>query len=60
MTDYDAIVVGAGPAGCSLALRLARAGRAVLLADGAEFPRDKVCGEGVMPAGARHFYVADQ
>lgn len=53
MAHYDAIIVGAGPAGASLALRLARAGRTCLLADGAHFPRDKVCGEGIMPAGVR-------
>jgi 2-polyprenyl-6-methoxyphenol hydroxylase-like FAD-dependent oxidoreductase len=49
--DYDAIVVGAGPAGAALTLRLARSGKTVLLVDGATFPRDKVCGEGIMPAG---------
>jgi 2-polyprenyl-6-methoxyphenol hydroxylase-like FAD-dependent oxidoreductase len=48
---YDAIVVGAGPAGSSLALRLGRAGRRCLLVDGASFPREKVCGEGIMPSG---------
>jgi geranylgeranyl reductase family protein len=42
---YDAIVVGAGPAGCSCALFLANAGREVLLLDKAAFPREKVCGD---------------
>ncbi|MCX6771344.1 MAG: NAD(P)/FAD-dependent oxidoreductase [Candidatus Micrarchaeota archaeon] len=43
---YDAIVVGAGPAGCSCALFLANAGREVLLVDkAASFPREKVCGD---------------
>jgi geranylgeranyl reductase family protein len=42
---YDAIVVGAGPAGCSCALYLANAGREVLLLDKAAFPREKVCGD---------------
>ncbi len=42
---YDAIVVGAGPAGCSCALFLANAGREVLLLDKANFPREKVCGD---------------
>lgn len=48
---YDAIVIGAGPAGSSLALHLARQGRRCALIDGATFPRVKVCGEGVMPHG---------
>lgn len=46
MTDrYDAIVVGAGPAGSAAAIVLARAGRRVLLLDRAAFPRDKPCGD---------------
>jgi geranylgeranyl reductase family protein len=45
--DYDAIVVGAGPAGSTLARLLARSGARVLLLDRAPFPRDKPCGGGV-------------
>src|SRR3972149_4045135 len=45
--DYDAIVVGAGPAGSTLARVLARGGVRVLLLDRASFPRDKPCGGGV-------------
>ena len=45
--NYDAIVVGAGPAGSTLARRLARSGARVLLLDRAVFPRDKPCGGGV-------------
>jgi geranylgeranyl reductase family protein len=41
---YDAIVVGAGPAGSFCALTLAQAGRTVALLDKARMPRDKVCG----------------
>ena len=44
---YDAIVVGAGPAGSTAARLLARSGAKVLLADKAKFPRDKPCGGGV-------------
>jgi geranylgeranyl reductase family protein len=44
---YDAIVVGAGPAGSTCAYRLASAGASVLLLDRARFPRDKPCGGGV-------------
>ena len=48
MTDrYDAIVVGAGPAGSTAARHLARSGAKVLLLDKAKFPRDKPCGGGV-------------
>jgi menaquinone-9 beta-reductase len=47
----DVLIVGGGPAGASLAILLARAGLRVELLDRARFPRDKVCGEGLMPAG---------
>ena len=42
---YDALIVGAGPAGSSAAIVLANAGWRVLLAEKATFPRRKVCGE---------------
>src|SRR6187402_3328511 len=41
---YDAVVVGAGPAGSSAAVVLATAGLRVALVDKARFPRDKLCG----------------
>ena len=44
---YDAIVLGAGPAGSTAARHLARTGARVLLADKARFPRDKPCGGGI-------------
>jgi geranylgeranyl reductase family protein len=47
---YDVILVGAGPAGCSAALCLAKMGYNVLLVEEAKFPRDKVCGDGIGPA----------
>jgi menaquinone-9 beta-reductase len=49
----DALVVGAGPGGSSTALRLARAGLAVLLIDRAGFPRDKPCSEYMSPETVR-------
>jgi geranylgeranyl reductase family protein len=50
---YDAIVVGAGPAGSTCAYRLASTGATVLLLDRARFPRDKPCGGGVTGRAAR-------
>ncbi len=41
------LVLGAGPAGSAAAAVLARQGCPVLLLDKAEFPRDKVCGDGI-------------
>ena len=47
MERFDAVVIGAGPAGSTAAYRLARAGASVLLEDRARFPRDKPCGGGL-------------
>ncbi len=52
-TRWDAVVAGAGPAGATAALVLARRGRRVLLVDGARFPRDKVCGDALIPDALR-------
>ena len=43
--SVDAVIVGAGPAGASTAILLARAGWSVLLVEKQAFPRRKVCGE---------------
>lgn len=45
------VVVGSGPSGATTALLLARQGHRVVLVDRARFPRDKACGEGLMPPG---------
>ena len=49
--DADVAVVGAGPAGTAAALFAARRGYRVIVVDKQAFPRDKPCGEGLMPGG---------
>jgi geranylgeranyl reductase family protein len=46
---YDALVIGAGPAGSAAAWALATGGLRVALVDAQAFPRDKVCGDGLIP-----------
>jgi geranylgeranyl reductase family protein len=45
----DVLVVGAGPAGSACGLWLARLGLQVVLVDQHDFPRDQVCGDGLIP-----------
>lgn len=47
----DVLIVGAGIAGSSLAILLGRQGLSVELFERGNFPREKACGEGIMPAG---------
>lgn len=51
-SEWDAIVIGAGPGGSVAASLLARRGHSVLLVDRATMPRAKVCGCCLAPAGA--------
>lgn len=47
MEQFDITIVGAGPAGCALALALKNSGLRVALLDKASFPRDKTCGDAI-------------
>jgi 2-polyprenyl-6-methoxyphenol hydroxylase-like FAD-dependent oxidoreductase len=47
----DVVIAGGGPAGATLAILLGRAGLRVDVFEARRFPREKPCGEGIMPAG---------
>ncbi len=49
------VIVGAGPAGASLAIRLAKSGFEVVLIEREKFPRHKLCGEFISPECLEHF-----
>jgi geranylgeranyl reductase family protein len=49
MTNCDVAIVGAGPAGSSAAIALARRGYDIVLVDKQQFPREKLCGDFINP-----------
>ncbi len=53
---YEVVIVGAGPAGSTCAYYLAVHGVNVLLIDKENFPREKVCGDGIAPRAVRSLY----
>ena len=53
--NFDVIIAGAGPAGTSAAIHLARNDLRVLLVEQKKFPRPKLCGEFISPECQRHF-----
>ena len=46
--SWDVAIAGAGPAGATVAVHLALSGHRILLLDRHAFPRDKVCGDGLI------------
>lgn len=57
--DADVIVVGAGPGGSATAAHLTRAGIKTLLLEKTEFPREKVCGDGLTPRAVKELLALD-
>src|SRR5262249_1969125 len=47
--NFDAIIIGAGPAGSTVSTLLARAGLRALVLEKSRFPREKLCGEFITP-----------
>ncbi|MEI6684081.1 MAG: geranylgeranyl reductase family protein [Bacteroidota bacterium] len=43
--EYDLLIAGAGPAGCTLALRMAGKGLRIAVIEKDHFPRHKICGD---------------
>jgi len=54
-SNQPVVIAGAGPAGTSLAIRLARLGLPVTLVERYKFPRQKLCGEFISPECLLHF-----
>jgi menaquinone-9 beta-reductase len=53
LPHYDAVIVGAGIAGCAAAAALARRGHAVLMLEADRYPVHKMCGEFLSPESSR-------
>jgi len=56
VAEWDALVVGAGPAGASAAYWLAERGHRVLVVEKKRFPREKTCGDGLTPRAVRQLH----
>lgn len=48
-SEFDVIISGAGPAGCTAALALGSSGLRIALIEKERFPREKVCGDATPP-----------
>ena len=55
--NYDVVIVGAGPAGCSSAHELLRNNKKVLILDKTEFPRHKPCAGGITMKTLKHLPI---
>jgi geranylgeranyl reductase family protein len=46
--DWDVVIIGGGPAGAIAAIHLSQKNHRVLLLDKQKFPREKICGDGLI------------
>lgn len=60
VTNYDVIIVGAGPAGTACAGELVKSGLRTLILDKAEFPRLKLCAGWVTPKVFRQLGISPE
>ena len=56
---WDVAIVGGGPAGAMAALHLARGRRRVLVLERSGYPRDKICGDALIPDAIRALHRAE-
>ena len=54
MPDYDVIIIGAGPSGSAAAIALSESRLKTLIVDKCSFPREKVCGDGLIGDSIRN------
>jgi geranylgeranyl reductase family protein len=57
--DYDILICGAGPAGCTAAYQLSGKGLRIALLDKDQFPRDKICGDALSADVINQLYRID-
>lgn len=57
--EYDVLIVGAGPAGCTAAFQLQQQGLKIAVLEKYSFPRDKICGDCLSPDIFNQFQLMD-
>jgi menaquinone-9 beta-reductase len=56
MKNVDVLIIGGGPAGLASGIVFARSGLQTMVCERKNFPRDKPCGEGLMPTGVSYLH----